>query len=223
VKDQSINVVIDMDIDSSPSQTMGDYDERFRTPPLPPLLYASALTDTTIAPSSLNGTNGDFNHSSVTDPSHPFLLPTRESTVPREVLLSTLLPPTKVESVTPTEASLFQACLDQLSSSSEQTVADESSLLNISDNVQQSPQVNPLDLIVDRSIALASDSNQSRDEFVKLLTKEAFVSKSSSPAKPPQHQEETLSSHSARRRSFDEDENHTSQRLFYRPAEQTNG
>ena len=217
-----------MDIDSSPSQSMGDYDERFRTSPLPPL-YVSAPTDISIAPSSilthasLNGTNGDFDYSGVTDPAHPFLLPARESVAPREGLLSTPLSAAKVEPVTSTEASLFQACLDQLSSSSEQTVTDESSLPNIGDDLQRYPQVNPLDLIHNLPVALASDSNQSRDDFVKLLTKEALVSKSSSPAKPTRHQKGSSPTHPARRRSFDEDENHTSQRRFHRPGEQTNG
>ena len=228
VEDRSLNVVIDMDIDSSPSQGMGDYDERFRTSPLPPL-YASAPIDISITPSSilthasLNGTNGDFDYSGVTDPAHPFLLPAREPVVPREGLLSTPLLVTKVESVTSMEGSLFQACLDQLSSSSEQTVTDESSPLNIAEDLQQGPQVNPLNLIHDLPIALANDSNQSRDEFVKLLTKEALVSKSSSPAKPTRHQKESSPTHPVRRRSFDEDENHTSERRFHRPTEQTNG
>lgn len=217
-----------MDIDSSPTQGMGDYDERFRTTPLAPL-HVSAPIDISLASSSiityasLNGTNGDFDYSGVTDPAHPFLLPARESAVPREGLLSTSLLVAKVEPVTSTEASLFQACLNQLSSSSEQTVTDESSLLNFGDDLQQGPHVNALDLIHDLPIALANDSNQSRDEFVKLLTKEALVSKSSSPAKPPRHQTESSPTYPARRRSFDEDENHTSQRRFPRPTEQTNG
>ena len=222
-----------MDIDLSPSQGLGDYDERFRSSPLPPLcvststelINTSAATPSLLIHTPLNGTNGDFNHSTFTDSVQPLVPLAEESDAPSEVARAATLLTANVESIVPANGSLIQACLDQLhsSSSSENTLADDNSLLNIDEDGQHGPPPNHLDPLEDCPIAAPNDPNQSRDEFVKLLTKEAFVSKSSSPAKVSQHQTQSSQSCPARRRSFDEDENQTTQRRSHRATEKTNG
>lgn len=117
----------------------------------------------------------------------------------KEITLSNALLIAKSESIIPSEETVLNQCLRQFqSSSSENSSIDDNHPLAVNDDLQQEDE-NILPLIQD-------DTNRSRDEFVKLLTKEAFISKSSSPAKIPNEHKRSYNYHNYRRRSHDDNE-----------------
>jgi len=82
------------------------------------------------------------------------------------------------------------------SSSDENTKIDDHHSSTINNDSKQI-------VIPDSSIEIENDSNCSRDEFVQLLTKEAYITE---PSSPPKVFED-------RRRSYDNDESNTNQKL----------
>jgi hypothetical protein len=204
-----------MDLDSPSSQGLCDHDERFRIPtppPLPPPLILPPLppTNETMFPhavSSLlvtrtlsNEPNKIFDDPNYTDRCQKLLEQLKEHRQ-KEIILSKahLIP--KTESMIPSEETVLKVCFGQFqSSSSENSPIDDHHPLTMNVNLPQEDDNNILPLIQD-------DSNRSRDEFVKLLTKEAYVSKSSSPAKIPNDHKRPYNYHNHRRRSFDENDN----------------
>lgn len=194
-----MNAVIDMDIDSPSSQGLYDHDERFRIPtpppppppPLPPPLVLPPLPPTNepiftaplvsffLSHTSSNETNTIYNDQN-----------SIEQYQQKDHVLSNLSSKIKTESTIPSGEPVFRACLGQFesSSSSEESPANDNDLPIRNDDTslehQQQQQENILlPVCQNSSINTESDSNRSRDEFVRLLTKEAYISKSSSPVK----------------------------------------
>ncbi|CAF1260744.1 unnamed protein product [Adineta steineri] len=212
---EDINSVIDMDIDSPSSQGLNDHDERFRAltppPPLPPPLslpplpttnisvYTQSLLPLTLIPTLPNEPNKIFNDPNYNDRCHK-LLEQLEQYRQKETQVSNILITTKSEEFIPTEEAVLKACLRQLeSSSSENSPINDNHLLTINETLQDNENILiPL---------VKNDSNRSRDEFVKLLTKEAYISKSSSPTKNQNKPKHSDDNRNQRRRSYDDDDN----------------
>ncbi|CAF4284400.1 unnamed protein product, partial [Rotaria sordida] len=178
--DQTINSVIDMDIDSPSSQGLCDHDERFRVPtpppPLPPPLtlpplpsmnetnYTQPLTSLIFTATLSNESNKIFDNSNYSDSCHTSIEQYQQSEI---LLTNSHLIPKSESIIIPSEETVFKTCLGQYessssssSSSSENSPIDNNNSSSINDNTQQ------------------EDSNRSRDEFVRLLTQEAYISKS---------------------------------------------
>jgi hypothetical protein len=220
VDDQTMNSVIDMDLDSPSPRELCDHDERFRIPtpppplppplalpPLPPLIetiYTQPRTSLILTHTLSNEPNKIFNDANYNDRCYKLVEELKEKYRQKELPLSNSLLTTKSESIIPTEEAVFKACSGQFesSSSSENSLLDENQPLMINDDLQQEDNlILPL---------VEEDSNRSRDEFVKLLTKEAYVSKSSSPAKNPDTQKRSYDYPKHRRRSNDDKEKKSS-------------
>ena len=199
-----------MDLDSPSPPKLSDLDERFRlpSPPPPPLLSPPVSTSVHHLSNRSNSINDntDLNLSLPSDTStEPFketdlsidtnesdqtsISNSQDSSRSKETSLSKTLLTTKLESISPTEGTLVEACLSQLKQTSQVN------------NHHHSPSPN--------EETPTEDSNRSRDELVRLLAKKVYVPKSSSPAKVSREPEE--SSHS-RRHSFDENDNDISTR-----------
>jgi hypothetical protein len=194
-----MNCVIDMDLGSPSPQELRDHDERFRVPtpppplpPLPPLssesIYTQLHTSLTLNPTLSNEPNKLFDDPDFNNRCHKLV---------EQLKSSNLLATTKSELIIPTEEAVFKACFGQSESpsSSENSLTDDNHPLVINENL---PSVDMMTLPL-----VQDDSNRSLNEFVKLLTKEAYVSKSSSPTKKqdnPKH----------RRRSHEDNEKNNS-------------
>jgi hypothetical protein len=200
VDDQTINSVIDMDLDSPSPQGLGDHDERFRAPSSPPVngtIYTQTLS---------NEPNKIFDDPNYNDRCHKLVEQLKEQYRQKEILSSTLLT-AKSESIIPTEEAVFKACLGQFeSSSSENSPIDDNQSLTINVDLQHKENI-ILPLVQDSSLNIPDNSNRSRDEFVKLLTKEACISKSSSPAKDQNNHKCSYGYRNQRRRSHDDNDN----------------
>jgi len=144
IDNQTMNSVVDMELESSSSQGLGDHDERFRvrTPP---------IIESIVIPTSNEPNNNNTQ----------IELPLSEPTL----LTNDVIFPPNIET-----------------SSSENNNIDD-------DNSKQI-------IIPNSSVDMDDVLNRSRDEFVKLLTKEAYISKSPSPSQTLNH----------RRRSYDDDD-----------------
>jgi len=230
-----MNSVIDMDLDSPSPQDLCDHDERFRVPtpppplppplPLPPLppLNESIYTQSLILTHTLsNEPNKIFDDQNYNDRCQKLVEQLQEYRQ-QEITLSNTHITLKSESIIPTEEAAFKACLGQFessssSSSSETSLTDDKHPLIINDNLSQGKNI-LLPLIQD-------DTNRSRDEFVKLLTKEACISKSSSPIKNQNNSKHSYNYSKHRRRSHDDNDiekknssNHSkSHRNYTRPS-----
>ncbi len=217
VDDQTMNSVIDMDLDSPSPQELYDHDERFRVPtpppplpppltlpPLPPPLNESIYTQSISSLMSThtlsNEPNKIFDDQNYNDRCQKLVEQLQEYRQQEITLLNTHIT-LKSESIIPTEEAAFKACLGQFessSSSSENSLTDDKHPLMINDDLQQGENI-LLPLIQD-------DSNRSRDEFVKLLTKEACISKSSSPIKNQNNPKHSYNYSKHRRRSHDDND-----------------
>jgi len=144
IDNQTMNSIVDMELESSSSQGLGDHDERFRvrTPP---------IIESIVIPTSNEPNNNNTQ----------IELPLSEPTL----LTNDVIFPPNIET-----------------SSSENNNIDD-------DNSKQI-------IIPNSSVDMDDVLNRSRDEFVKLLTKEAYISKSPSPSQTLNH----------RRRSYDDDD-----------------
>jgi hypothetical protein len=205
-----------MDLDSPSPQGLGDHDERFRvpTPPPPPLppplslpplppptneiIYTHSPTSLIFTNTLSNEPNKVFDDQNYNDRCQKLVEQLKEQYRQMDTPSSSSFAITKSESFIPTEDAIFKVCLGQSdSSSSENSLTNDNYPLTNNDNVEQEQDI-LLPLVQASSITI--HSNRSRDEFVKLLTKEAYVSKSSSPAKVsydyPNH----------RRRSYDDND-----------------
>ena len=227
VDDQTINSVIDMDLDSPSSQGLCDYDERFRVPsppppPLPPPLtilpplpsiYPRPLMSLNLTQTLPHEPNKIFDDPNYNDRCQKLVEQLKEQYRQKETSLSSTSLITKSESIIPTEEeAIFKACLGHCeSSSSENSPVDDSPSLVISEDVQHEDNI-ILPLVQDSSINIPDDSNRSREEFVKLLTKEACISKSSSPAKDQDNHKRSYDYHNQRRRSHDDDNNNNNKK-----------
>jgi hypothetical protein len=190
---QTMNSVIDMDLSSPSSQELRDHDERFRVPtppPLPPSTCESLTRNQTLS----NEPNKLYDDPDYKDRSLKLVEQLKQ------LKSSNLLITTKTESIIPIQEAVFKACFEQSesSSSSEDIPTDDNHTLIINEDLQSVNTIN-LPLVQD-------DSNRSRDEFVKLLTKEAYVSKSSSPAKKQDNPKHSYDYPKYRRRSHDDNE-----------------
>jgi hypothetical protein len=210
-----------MDLDSPSSQGLCDHDERFRVPTPPPLppplilpplpptnenLYTQSVSSSIVTRTLSNEPNKIFDDPNYNDRCHKLVEQLKEHRQ-KELTISNSLVITKIESVVPSEEAVFKACFGQFqssSSSSENSPIDDNHPLSINNDLQQEDE-NILSLVQD-------DSNRSRDEFVKLLTKEAFISKSSSPPKIPNNHKRSYNYQNHRRRSHDDNENLSSNR-----------
>ncbi len=218
VDDQTMNSVIDMDLDSPSPQELYDHDERFRVPtpppplpppltlpPLPPPLNESIYTQSISSLMSThtlsNEPNKIFDDQNYNDRCQKLVEQLQEYRQQEITLLNTHIT-LKSESIIPTEEAAFKACLGQFesssSSSSENSLTDDKHSLMINDDLQQGENI-LLPLSQD-------DSNRSRDEFVKLLTKEACISKSSSPIKNQNNPKHSYNYSKHRRRSHDDND-----------------
>ncbi|CAM4853860.1 unnamed protein product [Rotaria socialis] len=184
---QTINDVIDMDLASPSSQGLGDYDERFRvqTPPssINNPIYnqlATSLPLSQTLPAEANKMFDELNSNSI------------EIAQPLRIDLPLSLSKNYVDLID------FKPKLEKLefSSNENNTIEDNHPLL-INANSKQIMNSNSL-------INIDDDSNRSRDEFVKLLTKEVYTSKPSSPSKVLNHH----------RRSYDNDESNINKNLL---------
>jgi hypothetical protein len=217
--------VVDMELDSPSSQELCDHDERFRVPtpppPLPPPLtlpplppsndniYTQPVIPSLILTHTLsNEPNKIFDDPNYNDRCQKLVEQLQEYRQ-KERTLSI-----KSQPIIPTEEVIFKAYLGQSessssSSSSENSPLNDNNSLIINNNLQQEEKV-LLPLIED-------DPNRSRDEFVKLLTKEAYISKSSSPNSKRSYD---YSKH--RRRSHNDNDNEknnsNSHRRYTRPS-----
>lgn len=207
-----MNSVIDMDLVSPSSQELCDHDERFRvpTPPLPPLppplalpplpptnesIYTQSVPSLFLTNTLSNEPNKIFDDPTYNERCQKLVEQLKERK--KEIVSSNLLLTTKAEAIIPTEETVFKAYLGQFQSSSSSTNSsiDDNHSLPINNNLQgEDNLLLPL---------VENDSNRSRDEFVKLLTKEAFISKSSSPVKKPKNSKRSYE----RRRSQDDNDN----------------
>jgi len=138
---QTTQAVVDMEMESSCPQGLGDRDERFRVPTPP--ITESICNQLPLIQTS----NESDNH---------IIQPTQ-----------TEMP--LVESTVMTNDNTFPA--------NDEIIASSSKEVNNAMDDDQSKQI----IIPNLSIEIEDNSNRSRDEFVKLLTKEAFISKSPSP------------------------------------------
>jgi hypothetical protein len=229
-----------MDLDSPSPQELCDHDERFRvpTPPPPPLppplalpplppsnesINTQSLPSFILNPTLPNVPNKIFDDQNYND-RYQKLFEQLQEYRQKELTVSNSFLTTKSETIIPTEEAAFKACLGQFQSSSSSSSSNENSPIDnnppliINDNLQQEENI-ILPLI-------QNDSNRSRDEFVKLLTKEAYISKSSSPAKNSNHSKRSYNYSKYRRRSHDDNDNNeknhpsnrsNSQRRYTRP------
>jgi hypothetical protein len=140
---QTIQSVIDMELESPYSQGLGDHDERFRVP-TPPITESICNQPLPLLP--LIQAN---NESTIITSDNNIIQPTQNE-IP-------LVEPTVLTNVDITESSSKEV---------NDTMDDD-----------QSKQI----IVPNLSIEIENHSNRSRDEFVKLLSKEAFTSKSPSP------------------------------------------
>ncbi|CAF4251535.1 unnamed protein product [Rotaria sp. Silwood2] len=188
IDDQTINTVIDMDLESPSSQGLGDYDERFRaqTPP-PPLpinepIYNQLLTSLPMTQTlsiETNKISDELNNNNI------------ELVQPMPIDLPLSVP------ITTTDNVVFKSNTEQMEfSSNENNNIDNNHRMDINGDLTQIINSNS-------SMDIEDDSNRSRDEFVKLLTKEVYTLKSPSPSKTLNH----------RRRSYDNDESNTNKNL----------
>ncbi|CAF4342904.1 unnamed protein product, partial [Rotaria sp. Silwood2] len=242
--DETINSVIDMDIESPSSEGLCDHDERFRIPtpppppppppplppplPLPPLpsindiIYAQPLTSFILTSTLSNESNRIFDNSNYNDSYHRSIEQYQQKKI--QLTNSHLIP--KSESIiNSSEETVLKTCLGGLYelSSSDNSLIDDNHSLSINDNIQQEENI-LLPLVKNSSRSIQDNSNQSRDEFVRLLTQEACMSKSSSPDKNQNNHKRTYDyHHHNRRRSFDDNDhtnkhstsNHSNSHRFY--------
>ncbi|CAF4739159.1 unnamed protein product [Rotaria sp. Silwood1] len=214
--DQTINCVVDMDLDSRSSQRLCDHDERFRipappsTPPPPSLPQLSQITLSSISSTNENIYAQSFSSIFILTPPLPNE-PNKifdDENYNDQILLSNLLITTKAESIIPSEETILKTCLGQfesLSSSSpsseNSSIVDDNHSLNINNNNNDLQKENNTNLT-----SIEDDSTRSRDEFVKLLTKQAYISKSSSPVKIQNNRKRSYDyHHHERRRSHNDD------------------
>ncbi|CAF0729167.1 unnamed protein product [Adineta ricciae] len=220
VDSRTINSVIDMDVDSPSSQGLCDHDERFRIPtppppplppplalpPLPPTIEAvinpSMLSDR-LAPTLASEPNKMFDNSNYNNRCDKLFEEIRQHRK-KEPISTNLLIPAKTEATLLSEEVVINKCVEQFElSTSEGSSLDDNQCPNEDEGVQDEENT-LLSALQDSSAAIDEDSNRFRDEFVKLLTKEAYISKSSSPTKD-QSESKHLHEHTPqRRRSHDE-------------------
>jgi hypothetical protein len=174
VGNQTSNYVIDMDLESTSSQGLGDHDERFRiqTPP--------------IIESICNQLHPSYNEpSQISTESNNNII---QFDQPKQIELPLSEPNLLTNDITLTPN------VEEIESLSNETN-------NIDDDDDDSKQI----IIPNSSVDIDDDSNCSRDEFVKLLTKEAYILKSPSPSQTLNH----------RTRSYDnnDDESNSNKKL----------
>jgi hypothetical protein len=203
-----MNCVIDMDLASPASQDLRDHDERFRIPtppPLPPPAILPPLPPSINEPVTRNHTSSSNEPNQVcddpefTDRCHKLIEQVEEYRL-KQLNSSNLLLTMKTESVIPTEEAILKACCGQIDISSSSSSSRQNSPF---DNNHQLVEMISAPLVED-------DSIRSRDEFVKLLTKEAFVSKSSSPVKKQDNSKHSYDYTKHRRRSHDDHDRNNS-------------
>lgn len=224
---QTINTVIDMDLASPMSGDARDYDERFptNTPPLPP---------TTILPSfpqisSIESVPNLILTQTVSNESKT-ILDDENYTNGCQKLIEQLKEYNSKKSISntdiPTEVSTVQNCLEQLESSSSSSsslssmngATEDNNILIMNTDRQEIEEEEDDDKI--ESPLADDDPNRSLNEFVKLLTKEASISKSSSPAAKLDTNRHTVDSIRNRRRSHDNHDD-TRKRTFSTHYSQT--
>ncbi|CAF1486170.1 unnamed protein product [Adineta ricciae] len=220
VDNRMINSVIDMDVDSPSSQGLCDHDERFRVPtppppPLPPPLALPPLPPTIeavlnpsmlsirLAPTLASEPNKMFDNSNYNSRCDKLFEEIRQHRK-KETISTNLLIPAKTEATLLSEEVVINKCVAQFEfSTSESSSLDDNQCPNEDEGVRDEENT-LLSSLHDPTTAIDEDSNRFRDEFVKLLTKEAYISKSSSPTKD-QSESKYLHEHTPqRRRSHDE-------------------
>ncbi|CAF3881192.1 unnamed protein product [Rotaria sordida] len=186
--DQTINTVIDMDLESPSSQGLCDYDERFRAQtPQPPSVnestYNQLLTSLPITQTlsiETNKTSDELNNNN-----------NIELVQPIQIDL-----PLSITNIT-TDNVVFKSNNESIEfPSNENNNIDNNHSINMNNDLTQIINSNS-------SMDIENDSTRSRDEFVKLLTKEVYTIKSPSPSKILNH----------RRRSYDNDESNINKNL----------
>ncbi|CAF4701901.1 unnamed protein product [Rotaria socialis] len=236
--DQTINFVIDMDIESPSSQGLYDHDERFRVPTPPPPPPPPPPTIPSIPETIFTQplTSFIFNHTLSNESSEIFenihynalcqksIGEFSEQYQPNDIVLpdSNAIKMSESELI-PSEETVFKTCLGQFesSSSSENNSMVDNHSLPINKNIQQAENI-PLSIIENCSINTTNDPSRSFDELVRLLTQEAYTSKSTSSIKNQnnnnrsynhRHQREQQQ---RRRRSFELNDNKTKKSLSNR-------
>ncbi|CAF5018463.1 unnamed protein product, partial [Rotaria sp. Silwood1] len=203
-----------------------DHDERFRipkppsAPPPPSLPQLSQITLSSISstneniyaqsfssifiltPPLPNEPNKIFDDENYNDRYNKLVEQLKEQYRQKEILLSNSLITTKAESIIPSEETILKTCLgkfESLSSSSpsseHSSIVDDNHSLNINNNNNDLQKENNTNLT-----SIEDDSTRSRDEFVKLLTKQAYISKSSSPVKIQNNRKRSYDYHHHQRR-----------------------
>jgi hypothetical protein len=165
-----------MELESPSSQVLGDHDERFpvQPPSITESIYKQPFTE--ILSNKLPDKPNNTN---------------AQLAQPIQIELSLSEPNLLTDDVT------LNKYIEQIDSSSdENTKIDDHHSSTINDDSKQI-------VIPDSSIEIENDSNCSRDEFVQLLTKEAYTSEPSSPPKVFDNS----------RRSYDNDESNTNKKL----------
>ncbi|CAF4324293.1 unnamed protein product, partial [Rotaria magnacalcarata] len=237
--DQTINFVIDMDIESPSSQGLYDHDERFRvpTPPQPPpptipsmpeTIFTQPLASFIFNHTLSNESNKIFDNINYNALCQKSIVEFKQQYQPNDILLPDSNAIKMSESkLIPSEETVFQTCLGQFelsSSSSENNSIDNNHSLPINKNIQQEENI-PLSIIQNSSINTTNDPSRSLDEFVRLLTQEAYTSKSTSSIKNQNnnnrsynhaHHRHQREQQRRRKRSFQGNDNKTKKSLSNR-------
>ena len=212
--DQAMNEVIDMDLESpSPSQNLCDHDERFQeAPPLPSEsneLSSPPVVSTAESTSIFNDRDYQIRCQNLIEQLQDYRLKQYQPIDPDSA--------TKSEPIISTEEVVLTGCFEQLESTSTEPNLQNEKSSSIIDELP--PVEEPLPLPVDEL-----DSNRSLDEFVKLLTKEAYVKKSPSPSRKSTVSKHTNNHFQNRQESFNHNQrknsfNHSnSNRRYTRPT-----
>lgn len=205
-----MNSVVDMDIASPTPQVLCDYDERFPIPMpplplLPPSLVLQSLPSLIFNHTLTNDANNMFGNVNYNDSCYNSVENFKEQYQKNDSIQTNINPIENAACNTDLpEQTIVQNCLEQYeSSSSEDSPTNDNHVSSVNSNLPlfQNPLINT-----------DSNTDRSRDEFVRLLTKEAYTLKSISPSKNQSHHKIVYDYHHydqsqrTRRRSFNDDD-----------------
>lgn len=237
--DRATRSIVDMELDSPKPQELCDRDDRFQIPspqppPLPPPFCLPPLPasdsdppfvqpplSVALTPTLPSEPNKVFDDSDYNARCHQ-LLGQLEQCRRKKAWQSSALPPTKLEAFIPTEEAILQTCVRPFISIDSSAVSENLP----STGTDEVPHVDSfLPLIAETMVDIDEDVDRSRDEFVKLLTKEAFTCKSTSPVDDENKHKRSQPHLYERRRSYEHDDNDASSshsatlsRSYSRPA-----
>ena len=227
--DRTVHSIVDMDLDSPSSQELGDHDERFRLPyllpPPPPLstLSEGGCTSSFLPLHTLpNGFSRTLNDSNAKDQYEGLAIPLNgrhpsiDASTPNGLLTK------KLESTAPTPEPVSELSSGHMITTTRDQSPDiDNPPLLISDDPYEKLD-HGLISVQRSSVDVPDPIVQSRDELVKLLAKEAYVSKSSSPVKMPTIEKDTCFYRPHRRRSHDgQEKDHRTPLVSHRHIDRT--